>query len=147
MFRFSSKDKTDLKSFPLLWRWNQSSHAVLSDEELALIEPLSKSKALELHKLLMLKRQDLPECSSQKISSESPEVSVWLNKFLLDDKYVFLSWDDSTAVRLPSSLFVIRNDDFCYPSSDDVFIYPESESYLLQFHHFEIFTWDQLNDI
>jgi hypothetical protein len=147
VFRFDSKDKTDIKSFPLFWRWDQNSGSDLSDEEVTLIEPLPKSKAFELHEKLMLEFKKLPERSRNLISSESPEVNKWLSESLSDDKFVFLSWDDSTAIRLPSSLFVIRNDDFCYPSSDDIFIYPESERYLLQFHHSEVFTCDQLIDI
>jgi hypothetical protein len=147
VFKFNSEDKTDIKSFPLFWRWDQNSDSDLSEKELTLIEPLPQSKAFELHERLMLERKKLPELSPDLISSESPEVNEWLNKSLLDDKLIFLSWDDSTAIRIPSSLFVLRNDDFCYPSSDDVFIYPESEKYLMQFHHSEVFTCDELIDI
>lgn len=144
MFSFSTKNKANVESFSLFWRWNQSCHALLSDEELALIEPLSASKAFELHELLMPIGESLADRSASSISSESPQAKMWLQGYLAKDEFIFLSWDKFTAVRVPSSLFICRSDDFCYPSSDDIFIYPESGSYLLQFHHFEVFTWDKL---
>ena len=42
---------SSIDTFPLVWRWTQVSHAVLSDEEIALIEPLRVEKARELQKL------------------------------------------------------------------------------------------------
>ncbi len=146
MFTISSEDKSNLDSFSLLWRWNQSSHALFSDKELSLIEPLTELKALELHNLLMPIEEKLRDVKCNKIEAESPQIKAWLSRFIPADEYIFLSWHSSTAIRIQSSLFIFNDDDFCYPSSDDVFIYPESEKWLMQYHHSDLYTWHQLSD-
>jgi hypothetical protein len=44
-------------------------------------------------------------------------------------------------VRLPALLFVGRWDDFCFPSSDDVTVYPADERWLLEYAHREEFVF------
>ena len=144
MFTINSNDKCSIDTFPLLWRWNQQSHALLSIEELSSIEPLTELKAKELQNLLVPLAEESNSKPIEKINSESLNVNEWLSNHLANDETVFLSWDESTAIRLPSQLFILRNDDFCYPSSDDIFIYPRSGKWLMQFHHFELYTWNLL---
>ena len=48
---------------------------------------------------------------------------------------VTLSWQRDTALRTTWELFTARWDDFCYPSSDDVFVSPESGRWVLLYHH------------
>jgi hypothetical protein len=50
-------------------------------------------------------------------------------------------WDASTAVRTTWDVFTEYWDDFCYPSSDDVEVFPQSGEWLLLYHHWEQFEW------
>ncbi len=146
MLTISPKDKSNIDSFPLKWRWTSTSHALLSNEELNSIEPLSEQKATEFHNLLTLlfkKQSNLPY---KEMSAESSTIVNWLTKYILVDIFIFLSCNSSTAIRIPTSLFIQRFDDFCYPSSDDIFIYPESGKWILEYHHHDMFTWMEQND-
>ena len=146
MIKINSTDIDSIEKFPLLWRCNQITHSVFPDEDLILIHPLVLSKAQELHGFIT----DLDQVNSlEKLktfgtSDSEEDVRVWLNNFSHEKEIVFVSWDKETCVKIPFSLFIQRWSDFCYPSSDDVFIYPLSGSWLLEYRHYEEFTFKEI---
>lgn len=54
---------------------------------------------------------------------------------------VSVVWDRKTAISLPWEAFVAYWDDFCYPSSDDVFVFPENSQRLLAWSHDAVFEF------
>jgi len=47
----------------------------------------------------------------------------------------FVSWREDAAIRTTWEIFTAHWDDFCYPSSDDVVVWPESERWALFYFH------------
>jgi hypothetical protein len=147
MLLISHTDIYPIDTFPLLWRWNQASHAVLPKEEITSIEPLAENKSEELQDIITRLKKNNSQSDPYLINAEGSDedVSTLLNNLALENELVFVSWHGNTAVRMPLSLFIHRWSDFCYPSSDDVSILPISEGWLLEYWHYEIFTWSKLN--
>ena len=54
---------------------------------------------------------------------------------------VTVRWDSTTAVRTTWKVFADHWDDFCYPGSDDVEVFPLTGEWLLLYHHWEQFEW------
>src|SRR3712207_6991725 len=57
-------------------------------------------------------------CRSRHLPAEPPD-------------WVIVRWDESTAVRTTWEVFTRYWDDFCYPLSDDVAVFPDSGAWLL----------------
>jgi hypothetical protein len=147
MLLINHADIYPIDTFPLLWRWNQASHAVLSNEEITSIEPLIESKSKELLDIITRLKRNNFQGKPYSINAEGSDegVSRLLNNLALENGLVLVSWHEQTAVRMPLPLFIHRWSDFCYPSSDDVSILPVSEGWLLEYWHYEIFTWSKFN--
>ena len=56
---------------------------------------------------------------------------------------VLISWDARTAAMTDWELFVAHWDDFCYPASDDVTVFPLGGEWVLCYHHYEVFQFRQ----
>jgi hypothetical protein len=56
-----------------------------------------------------------------------------------------VSWDRETALRTSWEFFTAHWDDFCYPLTDDVLIIPDCGSWVLRYHHEEIFYFGDRN--
>ena len=140
---------TTLDDFPLKWRWTDPNYCVLSAEELALIKPLEKDTANEAWQksLLFISKEhdfkpnkelfkDIEEiqCSNEK------EVEKWL-KERIQSEYIFVSWQPDVAVIVNSVLFIKYWSEFCYPSSDDVSIWPANEKWVVHYWHEEVFCY------
>ena len=54
---------------------------------------------------------------------------------------IMLSWNASTALVTDWDTFVSHWDDFCYPASDDVVIWPIVGAWTLCYHHYEVFQF------
>jgi hypothetical protein len=133
----------DAYTFPLAWRWTQSSHNVLPPEVMAQITPMSNAIA----PLGVTARGELDPPLFDAVQSASADVPCeegtnWLRQLpvALSDQ-VIVQWDTSTAVRTTWEVFTRYWDDFCYPSSDDVEVFPQSGKWLLLYHHWEEFEW------
>ena len=136
---------TTMEKFPLNWRWTDKKYCLLSEDEIAQIRPFSPSSAKELWK------KSLKLIDSSKEFSPSPElfesievidsndtdkVTVWL-KDKMPSESIFVSWQPDTAVMTNTDLFIKYWDEFCYPSSDDVTIWPENEAWVINYWHYE----------
>lgn len=128
----------DILQHPLAWRWGQ-----LPVDVLAQMEALSADDALIWHiqSLLFLD----PDCLSPKFFEvvrfqneglACAEVGAWLRAQQPDlERRIQISWSEDLAVCTTWGIFTAYWDDFCYPSSDDVVIFPEAAEWVLLYHH------------
>ena len=97
-------DLSSIDTFPLVWRWTQVSHAVLSDEEIASIEPLRVEKARELQKLSRALEQNTALREVREINTDvlpEQDILTWLRHLPVIDDVVLVSWDEETGIRVP----------------------------------------------
>ncbi len=127
-------DYTDINEFELVWRWNQKSHCLMPHKDLKTIKPISEKSAKMLYLLN-------PKFSAEILELECKETPIdFLNKNLTNE-IVYVFWGPRTAVETTTETLLKYFSDFCYPSSDDVDIWPASKSWLLQYHHCEVLTF------
>jgi hypothetical protein len=80
--------------------------------------------------------------SLQTEGKETTEVRQWLSALpIMPAASVIVSWDATTALVAPWRLFVQRWADFCYPSSDDLTVFPLEGGWVLAYYHDERFEW------
>jgi hypothetical protein len=134
-----------IEEFELAWRWTQSTHAVLPPDVLATIRPFAPSRAAELDvQAIALAEEPLGAGAvSFRASSDAAEdVRIRLQSLGIENRTVIVvSWNQRTAVATVWGTFVRFWDDFCYPSSDDVTIWPESNGWILCYRHHELFDF------
>ena len=130
----------DIATFPLLWRWTQSSHAVLPADALETLCPLSTEKAGLL--CAVAPKQLGPRVLKHHATEDIEETRKWLASLPLPVGRVVVVWSMDTALSLPWEVFVTYWSDFCYPSSDDVDVFIEGGAVVLRWHHDEIFEYD-----
>jgi len=146
-----SSDRLPATASSLAWRWTRPSHSVLSPEELLQIGCLSVAAAEQMNReaLGAVRRDGLlsPPTSDLRVlrvpeSGDRELVSGWLDGLPTGRaREVIASWSAETALLMPWSLFVRRWDDFCYPASDDVAVFPRDRAWVLVYHHDEAFEW------
>lgn len=132
----------DINDFPLAWRWTQPSHTVLPSNVLASLVPLQCDVADRLYR----RGEEvfsLAVASKVLHAADDPVATrTWLQSlpFLMQDR-VFLGWSRTLGVSVPWQSFVAYWDDFCYPSSDDLFVFPEVGSGALAWNHYGVFEF------
>jgi len=155
MIELKQENFRPLVDFKLRWRWVNPKWNVLPETKLAQIHPLveKKAEAIWEHAIAYIEElwkyafDDTPEPIA------SSPLFEWLRhidmtKEPLDrvrqhltsfepqgDQVVIVLWEPTTAVAVPWQLFYEYWDDFCYPGSDDVSVWPVSEMWCLQYHH------------
>ena len=133
----------DAYTFGLAWRWTQPSHNVLPPEVMAQITPLAAAIAPPG----VTERGELERPLFDAVHGASADVpcdegTEWLRQLPVAlSEQVIVRWDTPTAVRTTWEIFTAYWDDFCYASSDDVEVFPESGEWLLLYHHWEEFKW------
>jgi len=153
MLRFVNSDFQPLDTFSLNWRWTDERWNKLPDSAVARIRPFTEAKAKELwriaghYALSDGPRVNLFECTpwvdaSVNIPNTETKIRRWLNEHFSDtDSDVIVSWDQATAVLTNWGVFCDYWDDFCYPASDDVTLFPPSINWLLFYQHGERFVF------
>jgi hypothetical protein len=136
----------DIMKFPLAWRWTQTSHNVLPDSILAQMIPLDAEASIGLDKKHMAlfsgRELDVDLFNSiKKHEGEDMTLSFLSTLDIEKPTSVFLSWNSNTALRTTWDIFCQYWDDFCYPSSDDVTVTPEDDSWILCYHHEDAFEF------
>ena len=137
------------QEFPLAWRWTQSEHGVMPLHVLAAIVPLAASEAAQRNERSLTFYQQSRILSpsvfrtiiSQRAEIPAAEARAWLLQQQPTDVSVVVSWQPDLAVRTTWHVFTDYWDSFCYPSSDDVAVWPESEQWVLAYHHYELFEF------
>ena len=149
MPKIEESDFRALDSFRLKWRWTDTRWNKLPNNALSSIHPLSESKAHELfHYLLAFSDhfgliEPLFESTSRiNTFNNSSEIRQWLLEQTSDlNQTVIVSWNKELAVLVSWKVFCDYWDDFCYPSSDDVAIFPQSGGWMLIYSHEEYFMF------
>jgi hypothetical protein len=152
---FSNYNFQSMQDFSLKWRWTEESQTKLKDEDLVRIKPLTPESAELLwnRSLKFLNSTQGRDFSpSQKFfknieSLNEPQLYLktqnWLmSKFENEDQSsinIGISWSKSLAVLTNLQIFIQNWDSFCYQSSDDVTIFPDSENWVIQYWHIDRF--------
>jgi hypothetical protein len=140
----TSSQFSSLAGFDLAWRWTQPSHAVLPPEVLATIRPFTLSAAAKLDaEAKRLVQTAHGERARFGASAEiADEVRSRLQDLgISDSTAILVSWTPQVAVATLWGTFAAFWDDFCYPSSDDVTVWPEDGSWVLSYDHEELFEF------
>jgi hypothetical protein len=133
----------DAYCFPLAWRWTQPSHDVLPPEVMARIVPVPQAAAPPgVAPLGVLDRSSFDAVETGSADVSRVEGTQWLRPLAVaSDEQVVVGWDTTLAVRTTWEVFADYWGDFCYPSSDDVEVFPRSHEWLLLYHHWQQFEW------
>lgn len=134
-----------MKRFVLKWRWTDENYCLLTEGELSRIHPLDAPSAKKVwDKSLTFVDKDSEFSPSPELfenvesidTTDTSTVTSWLTSKMSSGN-IIVSWQPDTAVKTTTDLFVKYWDEFCYPSSDDVSIWPENESWVVHFWHYE----------
>jgi hypothetical protein len=135
--------RVGIEEFPLAWRWTQASHAVLPPDVLGSLAPLQGHDAdrLYLRGEKIFRRHAAAPATHQVLEGPEP-TRAWLKTLpIFSSAQVFVVWNRKTAISLPWQTFIAYWDDFCYPSSDDAFVFPEEGTSALAWNHYEVFEF------
>ena len=139
----------NIREHPLAWRWTDPKYTVLPDDVLAQMQPIEQQEAERLfQQSLHFLATDSPSSREfPDIVRHSADVAVeavrhWLREQQPDmSTTVFVSWQQDVALRTTWEVFTAHWDDFCYPASDEVLIWPESGGWALLYHHEQEFQF------
>jgi len=117
----------------------------MPNDALDAIQPLSESKARELcqYSLGFTDHNGAKESLFERVLQigsfgDSPEIQHWLLARASDlNQTVVVSWNNDLAALVKWEVFCKYWDDFCYPSSDDVAVFPLSAEWILFYSHHE----------
>ncbi len=151
MLEIAENDFRSIDSFPLKWRWTDPRWNKLPDDALKAIQPLAETKAHELCQYFLqfcdnssLSMSSFEHIEQVDASAEESEIPHWLLTCSSNlNETVIVSWDNNLAVLVKWKVFCEFWDDFCYPSSDDVAIFPSSEEWMSFYSHSEYFVFGQ----
>ncbi len=139
---FLDDDFQAMEAFPLKRRWTDFRYNVLPPEALAAILPFSPQRAKELDAWssafldlskapgkLVLSGGALACVQRMGTSAEDAPVSYCLTqRGVHGNPWVIVSWTEDWAVLTQWRVFAQYWDDFCYPMSDDIVIWPPPRS-------------------
>lgn len=110
-------------------------------EDLNKINILSRESASAVfdESLCLIKKTDI-EYAGERISTKNNGVSEYLSRIVIESR-ILVSWSPDCAVVTTPYIFIKYWNDFCYPSSDDVSIWPENNAWFLRFFHYEEFSF------
>ena len=137
------------EEFPLAWRWTQADHETLPPEVLAQILPLAETEAPDANTESLAFYQANRSLSASRygtitsLQTHIPlaEGRAWLLRQQPDNARVIVSWQSDLGVRTTWRIFADYWDCFCYPSSDDVAVWPQRKQWVLAYYHYELFEF------
>src|SRR5258708_2553114 len=153
---FEEADFISLDDFSLKWRWTDKTWNELPKDDLKTIRPTVSEKAKELceHSLKYFSHYGLSAncfinvALFETSTREKEEVANWLrSKLGNNDEELVVCWDMKTAAIVGKDVFVKYWDDFCYPASDDVSIFPLDLEWMLGYFHDEYFEFGHLSTV
>ncbi len=146
----SDSDFVPLALFPLAYRWTDSRYDVFPPEVIATIRPLSVTaartfsamEALWLDRGLRSLAPRLFDTTTRPTNGGTAEVTDWLTqRLVLATEPVVVSWSSDQAIGTTAATFCAFWSAFCFPVSDDVTVWPESQEWGLVYHHWEQFEF------
>ena len=80
--------------------------------------------------------------ASQSSDEDIEKCKIWLKQLPIEEnKKIILQWDRKNSVATIWKIFLNYWDFFCYPSFDDVGIFPNDFSWILIYSHYEIMNF------
>jgi hypothetical protein len=143
---FETLETIVIDHFPLKWRWTDAKYLLMPEGDLAKIQPLSKNSSLFVYNesLRLIEVTNIENAGERQVTSGSEsDVTMYLQS-TMPDTTILVSWDSDSAVITETGIFQKYWDEFCYPSSDDVSIWGGDKSWLLQYFHYEEFSFVSL---
>mgnify|MGYP001797139176 CR=1 FL=1 len=148
MIEFSSSDFSPLAEFPLLWRWTQATHHLLTSAIMSTLAPLASTAAVRVA------REASRKCTARGITERelsfraeaaiATAVGSRLDALAIPrDERIVLSWNSDVALVTRWDTFVDHWDAFCYPSSDDVTVMPLRGGWALCYYHDELMEFSR----
>jgi len=146
--RLNASTITALHDFPLGWRFTSQRHALLGVELLARLMPLDGESAARLAGEAA-KRGDANNGRPLAFRGDEPPATVRRELLALPIEpttRIMLSWNPHTALIADWDIFTAHWDDFCYPASDDVTVWPLHGDWTLCYRHYEVFQfWNSMD--
>lgn len=152
---FGKLKTSSLENFPLKWRWTDANYNVLPKDDLSFILPLNNDAAKIVddvsNSCYSSENNNFTPCNEKFEDIESigcnnnESINDWLSNRMFGDNIV-ISWSPTMAVITLPKVFIKYWDDFCYPSSDDVSIWPESEEWVLHYTHSNLFWFGRAKE-
>ncbi|MES9974871.1 MAG: hypothetical protein ABW094_11465 [Candidatus Thiodiazotropha sp.] len=134
-------EKTNIDNFKLKRRWTDPDYLDMPEEDLEKINVLSPESASAVFgESLRLIQESNIENEGQRISTNNSDLAEYLARIDVESK-IFVSWSPDCAVVTTLNIFIKYWGDFCYPSSDDVSIWPVNNAWFLQYFHYEEFSF------
>jgi hypothetical protein len=138
-----------IREHPLAWRWTDADYAVLPDDTLAQMQAIEQREAEHLFQryLHFLVRGSLSLQEFTTIVRQRADVPAEVGRRWLREQHphfstqVFVYWKQDAAIRTTWEIFTAHWDDFCYPHSDDILVWPESERWALFYFHEQEFQF------
>ncbi|MEW8693080.1 MAG: hypothetical protein AB2535_18740 [Candidatus Thiodiazotropha endolucinida] len=133
--------KTNIDNFKLKWRWTDPDYLDMPEENLDKINALSPESASAVfdESSRLIKESNI-ENEGQRTSANNSEVAEYLARINVESM-ILVSWGPDCAVVTTTNIFIKYWEDFCYPTSDDVSIWPVNKAWLLQYFHYEEFSF------
>ena len=131
-----------VQEFPLAWRWTDSRYSVLPDTVLSQLKPLGAEEARLAFEHAQSFQRDSGVTRSADVSDDDGCHWLRAQHGSLSD-IVTVSWSPECALRTSWQIFTDHWSDFCYPSSDDVTVWSDSERWVLFYDHCEQFEFVQ----
>jgi hypothetical protein len=127
----ATKDIGSANAFPLWWRFKNLSSIVQCD-----ITPLIEEKAQEIHAAIGGAARPVPDSKCGAVNVM--EARAYLKTLAIDPGIqVVVSWASPVCATTRWLTFAKYWNEFCYPSSDNVWITPLDLSWLLYYDHEE----------
>lgn len=126
------------------WRWKDPKHSVLPDNALESVRALRRPVArLQFQPSLEMDRwvRDNPGREIDTDANPEGAVAAWLSLAGFGSDLVIASWSEDEAVYLPLLTFATYWSAFCYPSSDDVTVWPLTRLWAISYAHSGQFFW------
>lgn len=143
-FETESCDYMPMSEFGMRYRWTE--HIRLSPKKLARIKPLTVPKADEAWRRSSDFRE--PKAADGRPSAllwtEIEELAEptdaagadWLERRIdADESPIIVCWNRDTAIETDARMFARHWESFCYPSSDDVAVFPLHLGWLVTYWH------------
>jgi hypothetical protein len=149
MIELTDNDFIPLAQFSLTWRWTDLRWNHLPEGALNSIRPLREDIARRLS------QRSLAACDASRLNPDlyisvaeldssvsARTVREWMRERAPNlDQLVIVSWTAQAAIVTTWRVFTEYWDDFCYPASDNVMIWPVSEAWALRYDHEEQFYY------
>ena len=141
----------DIRQHKLAWRWTDSRYAVLRDDVLNALLPVDDVEAELLHKRALsflgtdsLSRDFSVSTTSTEHLAGDAGINWLVNEQSQSETEVVLSWGPTVALKTSWALFVGYWQEFCYPASADLVVFPPAGNWVLLYHHEEEFHFGNL---